>query len=70
MRPIHKRCTPAKENKLAKIVLDCITYCLVAVEKCVRFLNKHAYIQTVLHGRLLPRPASAPLRSSWRTAGA
>ena len=45
-----KRCTPAKENKLAKIVLDCITYCLVAVEKCVRFLNKHAYIQTVLHG--------------------
>ena len=45
-----KNCTPAKGNRLAKLVLDCITLCLVAVEKCIRFLNKHAYIQTVLHG--------------------
>lgn len=45
-----KRCTPAGKSKIGKIVLDCITCCLVAVEKCVRFLNKNAYIQTVLHG--------------------
>ena len=36
------------KNVVASAVLDCVTWCLVAVEKCVKFLNKHAYIQIAI----------------------
>ncbi|KAH8071809.1 choline transmembrane transporter [Aureococcus anophagefferens] len=45
-----KRNAPSEGSRVVKAVLDCVTACLVAVEKCVRFLNKNAYIQTALHG--------------------
>merc|ERR1712167_225171 len=35
-------------NKVAQAVLCCIQCCLWCIEKCLKFLNKNAYIQTAL----------------------
>merc|ERR1711998_447832 len=39
-----------KRNKLAKAVFCMIQCCLWCVEKCMKFLNKNAYIQTAIFG--------------------
>ncbi|KAJ1456760.1 plasma-membrane choline transporter-domain-containing protein, partial [Pelagophyceae sp. CCMP2097] len=38
------------KNKIAQVVLAVVQCCLACVEKCLRFLNKIAYVQTAIHG--------------------
>jgi len=38
------------KNRIAVAVLCCIQCCLWCIEKCIKFLNKNAYIQTAIHG--------------------
>ena len=40
----------AHKNKLTECILCCIQCCLYCMEKCIKFLNKNAYIQTAIHG--------------------
>ena len=37
-------------GKVAKCILCCIQSCLWCVEKCMKFINKNAYIQTAIYG--------------------
>lgn len=37
-------------NKIMQAILCCIQCCLWCVEKCMKFLNKNAYIQTAIFG--------------------
>lgn len=37
-------------NKLAQYVLCMIQCCMWCLEKCMKFLNKNAYIQTAIYG--------------------
>ena len=37
-------------GKLAKCILCCIQSCLWCIEKCMKFINKNAYIQTAIYG--------------------
>jgi hypothetical protein len=37
-------------NKIAQYVLCVLQCCMWCLEKCMRFLNKNAYIQTAMHG--------------------
>lgn len=39
-----------KRNVLVRAVLCCISCCLWCLEKCLKFLTKHAYIQSALFG--------------------
>lgn len=38
------------QNKVAAAVVACISCCMWCVEKCMKFLNKNAYIQTAIYG--------------------
>ena len=38
------------QNRIAQAVLCCIQCCMWCVEKCLKFLNKNAYIQTAIYG--------------------
>merc|ERR1711871_421625 len=38
------------ENKIAVAILCVLQCCLWCMEKCIKFLNKNAYIQTAIHG--------------------
>jgi hypothetical protein len=38
------------ENKILAMVVACIQCCMWCVEKCMKFLNKNAYIQTAIYG--------------------
>ena len=40
----------ASKNRLAVAILCCIKCCIWCIEKCIKFLNKNAYIQTAIHG--------------------
>merc|ERR1719355_388518 len=40
----------ASKNKLAACVLRIVQCCLWCLEKCIKFLNKNAYIQIALMG--------------------
>lgn len=37
-------------NRLAMFLLSCLQCCMWCLEKCMRFLNKNAYIQTAIYG--------------------
>lgn len=37
-------------NRIALFVLSCLQCCMWCLEKCMRFLNKNAYIQTAIYG--------------------
>mmetsp|Transcript_33694 Transcript_33694/g.42428 ORF Transcript_33694/g.42428 Transcript_33694/m.42428 type:complete len:669 (+) Transcript_33694:184-2190(+) len=37
-------------NKVLQAVLCCIQCCMWCIEKCMKFLNKNAYIQTAIYG--------------------
>lgn len=41
----------AQKNKVMVIVLKVVQYCLWCIEKCIKFLNKNAYIQIALLGK-------------------
>ena len=45
------------DSKIAKVLLCCIQCCMWCVEKCVKFMNKNAYIQTAIHGYSFCRAA-------------
>jgi hypothetical protein len=45
------------KNKVMEIVCKCLAYCLWCFEKCVKFLNKNAYIQIALMGTNFCRSA-------------
>jgi choline transporter-like protein 2/4/5 len=51
----------AKEtgNKLAEIVLACLQCFMWCVEKCMKFINKNAYIQTAIFGHSFCKAARA-----------
>jgi len=38
----------AQKNKACACILKCLAYCLWCFEKCIKFLNKNAYIQVAL----------------------
>lgn len=38
------------KNKVLEIIVACIGCCMWCVEKCMKFLNKNAYIQTAIYG--------------------
>mmetsp|Transcript_8524 Transcript_8524/g.13090 ORF Transcript_8524/g.13090 Transcript_8524/m.13090 type:complete len:646 (+) Transcript_8524:171-2108(+) len=46
-------------NKLAQIVLCVIQCCMWCLEKCMKFLNKNAYIQTAIFGKSFCSAAKA-----------
>ena len=37
-------------NQIAKAIICCMQCCLWCMEKCIKFLNKNAYIQCAIHG--------------------
>jgi len=37
------------ENKIAQYVICIISCCMWCMEKCIKFLNKHAYILTAIY---------------------
>jgi choline transporter-like protein 2/4/5 len=41
----------AAKNKVAEYVLSCLQCCMWCVEKCLKFINRNAYIQTALLGK-------------------
>ena len=45
-----QRKAKATHNKLAEIVLACLQCFMWCVEKCMKFINKNAYIQTAIFG--------------------
>jgi len=40
----------AQKNKVMVMVFKCLQCCLWCFEKCIKFLNKNAYIQIAIHG--------------------
>merc|ERR1711998_546488 len=46
---LQKKAAKAK-NKLASAILCCIQCCMWCVEKCMKFINKNAYIQIAIFG--------------------
>jgi choline transporter-like protein 2/4/5 len=40
-------------NCLLKVVVCCVNCCLYCLEKCVKFIAKHAYIQTAIHVKVI-----------------
>ncbi|CAN0386427.1 unnamed protein product, partial [Hapterophycus canaliculatus] len=42
--------TKDTHNKILQAVLCCVQCCLWCLEKCMKFLNKNAYIQTAIFG--------------------
>jgi choline transporter-like protein 2/4/5 len=46
---IQRKCSLHK-NKVTEAIICCIGCCLWCFEKCVKFLNKNAYIQTAIYG--------------------
>jgi hypothetical protein len=49
----------AQKNKVAEIVFKILGYCIYCFEKCVKFLNKNAYIQIALMGTNFCKSAKA-----------
>merc|ERR1711934_761280 len=50
---IQKKCKNLKNpvaKKIAMAVLCCIDCCMWCIEKCMKFINKNAYIQTAIFG--------------------
>jgi hypothetical protein len=47
----------AQKNKVMQIVLKIVQCCLWCLEKCIKFLNKNAYIQTAIKGTNFCRSA-------------
>lgn len=37
-------------NKILEYSLCCVQCCLTCLDKCVKFINKHAYIMTAVYG--------------------
>jgi len=46
---VQNQANKSRFKKLAQCLLCCIGCCLWCIEKCMRFLNKNAYIQTAIH---------------------
>jgi hypothetical protein len=47
----------AQKNKVMMYVFKCLAYCLWCIEKCVKYLNRQAYIQLALLGKNFCRSA-------------
>jgi hypothetical protein len=43
-------CWGAMAGSTIKIIFCCLQCCLCCIEKCMKFINKHAYIIIVIHG--------------------
>merc|ERR1711966_383328 len=50
---------------IANIVLCCIQCCLYCLEKCMKFINKHAYIITAVRGNSF---CPAAMKAFWLIA--
>ncbi|XP_016523038.1 choline transporter-like protein 2 [Poecilia formosa] len=42
---------PGAQNKFAKFLLSCMKCCFWCLEKCIRFLNRNAYIMIAIYGK-------------------
>jgi hypothetical protein len=42
--------TRASKSKIGQVLLSCVQCYLYCMEKCVRYINKMAYVQTCIHG--------------------
>jgi hypothetical protein len=40
-----------QKNKVLALILKCLSYCMWCLEKCIKFLNKNAYIQIAILGK-------------------
>jgi len=59
----------AQQNKVMAAILTCLAYLIACFEKCVKFLNKNAYIQTALLGTKFCTSAKNALMLILRNAG-
>uniref|UniRef100_A0A3B3YII8 Choline transporter-like protein n=1 Tax=Poecilia mexicana TaxID=48701 RepID=A0A3B3YII8_9TELE len=42
---------PGAQNKFAKFLLSCMKCCFWCLEKCIKFLNRNAYIMIAIYGK-------------------
>merc|ERR1719352_1996423 len=57
------------KNKLMELVFRCLAYVIYCVEKCVKFLNKNAYIQIAILGKKFCFAAKDAFWLIFRNAG-
>jgi hypothetical protein len=57
------------KNKLMELVFRCLAYVIYCVEKCVKFLNKNAYIQIAILGKKFCLAAKDAFWLIFRNAG-
>jgi hypothetical protein len=57
------------KNKLMELVFRCLAYLIYCVEKCVKFLNKNAYIQIAILGKKFCWAAKDAFWLIFRNAG-
>merc|ERR1711998_336548 len=57
------------KNKLIELVFRCLAYVIYCVEKCVKFLNKNAYIQIAILGKKFCLAAKDAFWLIFRNAG-
>merc|ERR1711937_917055 len=58
-----------QHNKLLSLIFKCLAYAVYCVEKCVKFLNKNAYIQIALLGKKFCPAAKDAFWLIFRNAG-
>jgi hypothetical protein len=56
------------KNKVMEMICKCLAYCLWCFEKCVKFLNKNAYIQVALMGTNFCKSAKEAFKLILRNA--
>ncbi|KAJ8605234.1 hypothetical protein CTAYLR_000495 [Chrysophaeum taylorii] len=47
---LKRRAAPSERSRIARLAISCVDCCLGCVERCVRFVNKHAYVETAIRG--------------------
>jgi len=48
---IDRKLKEAQDNSVAKFIMKCLKCCFWCLEKCLRFLNKNAYIMIAVYGK-------------------
>ena len=48
---IHKKLKEKTDNPVADFIMMCLKCCFWCLEKCLRFVNKNAYIMIAIYGK-------------------
>eukprot|EP00794_Sanderia_malayensis_P015860 gene15860-17458_t len=48
---IHRKLKESVDNPVANFIMKCLKCCFWCLEKCLRFLNKNAYIMIAIYGK-------------------